>query len=327
MYIICYHSLVNINGSSVVGNDVCKVVRDSNLYAEYIEIPQGRNLWQIIFPKNWLIFRLIKLLNKDSNIVIYWPVTLMGLMFWRDFLIFLFLRLSGYKYHGVVHYHNYFRKNDILARFKKVLWSLVNMKNTHIFLADRDSRNWPFIKSLVIENYAQFEKRISTRNRSKVARIGSIFNVDEFKKFDIILDLARSFHNLEFVHCGNIDKIKDKEELPRNLKLLGVVPAEAIQEFLDDIDLLIHPSIMERMPLVILEALNVGVPVIARDVGFIREYCEGNNTVILKENAVSIDFKQALKERVMNNTFVFKKEYSKDLFQKRILDILENVGK
>lgn len=322
-FLICYHSLRVVNGSSIVGDVVKNACKKEHLGALYIEIPQGRNLVELFKVSEWIFFKFLKRSKELTNdFVVYWPVTLMGYMFWRDLLLCVAFKILYPNLRIVNHYHNFFRDNDYFRDIKKKLWEEVASNNVHIFLSDIDSKNWNFNNSRVIKNFARNDFSLGSRNRDKVRRVGAIFNAEDFKRFDIITELAKSFPAIKFEHCGRTEKFTSDSVLPVNLKLNGVLKTDGIEDFLSRIDLLIHPSEMERMPLVILEALNAGVPVIARDIGLIREYCEGNNICLLKRTATLQDFELALKHRLRNNQFIYSTEYNKSGFEKEILNLL-----
>jgi glycosyltransferase involved in cell wall biosynthesis len=71
--------------------------------------------------------------------------------------------------------------------------------------------------------------------------------------------------------------------IARNVEFIGKVTGLTKEQFLLDADILVLPSWSEGFPLVILEAMSAGVPVIATDVGAIPEVVVDNVTGILVE--------------------------------------------
>jgi glycosyltransferase involved in cell wall biosynthesis len=313
-----------MNGSSIVGDVVKNACQKEHLEAIYIEIPQGRRIVGLLKVSEWIFFKFLKRSKELSNdFIVYWPITLMGIMYWRDLFLCVSLKVLYPKIRIVSHYHNYFRRSDYLSRIKKMLWVKVVSKDVHVFLSEMDASNWNFNNFRIVKNFARNDFSVGSRNRNTVRRVGAIFNVEDFKRFDIFMELAKSFPAIKFEHCGRYEKITADPVLPVNLKLNGVLNTSEINDFLSSVDLLIHPSEMERMPLVILEALNAGVPVIARDIGLIREYCEGNNICLLKRKATLEDFEVALKYRIGNNQFIYSTEYNKSEFEDKIMKLLK----
>ncbi|MCG8406984.1 MAG: GT4 family glycosyltransferase PelF, partial [Phycisphaerales bacterium] len=68
--------------------------------------------------------------------------------------------------------------------------------------------------------------------------------------------------------------LRDSLALDDIVEFIGKVPAT---EFLQSVDVVIFTSISEGLPFAILEAFNLGVPVVATDVGACRELIEGRD--------------------------------------------------
>ncbi|WP_114577212.1 glycosyltransferase [Saliphagus sp. LR7] len=70
-----------------------------------------------------------------------------------------------------------------------------------------------------------------------------------------------------------------KEEFGEDVILPGKVPHDVIDEYYKAADTYVHPSPYEGVPLVILEALSCGLPVVARPAGDIPFIVDGGNLV------------------------------------------------
>jgi glycosyltransferase involved in cell wall biosynthesis len=95
-----------------------------------------------------------------------------------------------------------------------------------------------------------------------------------------------------------------------NYKFLGYVDYTKIDSLYANADIFLLPSLTESFPLVILEAMASGVPVIATKVGGIPEMIddeengiliEPNNPVILSESIVRLLQNQALRKNISQN--------------------------
>ena len=101
------------------------------------------------------------------------------------------------------------------------------------------------------------------------------------KKLDLFLEVAALLPNYAFIWVGNQHPVET--EHPSNVFFMGNVPnAGAYNEFAD---LFLLPSNYEGLPIVIIEALSCGKPVVASAVGGISELLDGTNGFAVKNNA------------------------------------------
>lgn len=89
------------------------------------------------------------------------------------------------------------------------------------------------------------------------------------KKTDLFVDVARLLPQYNFVWIGNQREVTEFGELPSNCHFLGNIPNAGA--FCSKANLLMLPSNYEGLPMVILEAMCFGKPVVASDVGGISE--------------------------------------------------------
>lgn len=106
------------------------------------------------------------------------------------------------------------------------------------------------------------------------------------------VEVARSMPDILFVWCGGFsfgnitDGYKELKEVveepPENVKFLGIVPREEINDIYNSADILFMPSYNELFPMSILEAVNSGMPLLLRDLELyedilFKKYLSGNN--------------------------------------------------
>jgi len=102
--------------------------------------------------------------------------------------------------------------------------------------------------------------------------IGFVGRLSPEKNIPIILYCAKVIPDASFVIVGDGPQRKPLEQMAKQLNNVCFIGSkDNVEEFYATFDLLILPSTMEGMPLVILEAMMAGVPVIASDVGAISE--------------------------------------------------------
>ncbi|MDF9867826.1 1,2-diacylglycerol-3-alpha-glucose alpha-1,2-galactosyltransferase [Bacilli bacterium PM5-3] len=95
------------------------------------------------------------------------------------------------------------------------------------------------------------------------------------------IEVAKSLPEIMFVWCGGFsfgnitDGYKELKEIsenpPTNVKFLGIVPREEMNDIYNIADILFVPSYNELFPMAILEAVNSGVPLLLRDLELYKD--------------------------------------------------------
>ena len=106
------------------------------------------------------------------------------------------------------------------------------------------------------------------------------------------IEVANKTPNINYIWCGGFSfgKITDGyEELkeiyenpPSNVKFLGIIPREEMNDIYNMVDILFVPSYNELFPMTILEAANIHKPLLLRNLELYEEilfdkYLKGNN--------------------------------------------------
>lgn len=123
------------------------------------------------------------------------------------------------------------------------------------------------------------------------------------------LKIAESLPDIQFVWAGGFSfgKITDGyDEIkkvvnnpPRNVRFLGIIPRENMNEVYNLADVMFLPSFEELFPMTILESMNCGIPVLLRDLELYEDilfdfYLKGHDLE---------DFKTHLKQLSTDRTF------------------------
>ena len=106
-----------------------------------------------------------------------------------------------------------------------------------------------------------------------------IARISKQKRFDIFLETARLLPQYAFLWIGNQEPVFD---VPENVFCLGDIPNAGRYNQLADIFML--PSNYEGLPVVIIEAMSYGKPVIASNVGGVAEIVFNDETGYVVEN-------------------------------------------
>ncbi len=110
------------------------------------------------------------------------------------------------------------------------------------------------------------------------------------KKDDLFMEVARQLPDYAFVWIGNQKAV---EQHPANVFFLGKIPNAG--RYCAKADVLVLPSNYEGLPMVILEAMAQGIPVVASNVGGVSEAVVHGKTGFAVNN-VPEDFVKAIRE-------------------------------
>ena len=119
----------------------------------------------------------------------------------------------------------------------------------------------------------------------------SIGSLIEIKGFDTLLEavklVKKSLDDIKFVIVGDgiqkeklIEQIK-KSDIEKNVILCGNIPYKDLPKYFAACDLFVHPSYVESMGRVILEAQASGKPVIATNIGGIPEAVSEQSAILI----------------------------------------------
>jgi len=128
------------------------------------------------------------------------------------------------------------------------------------------------------------------------------------KRFDIFCETAVALPEYAFVWIGNKGNVEDT---PENVFCLGNIPNAG--QYNEYVDLFILPSDYEGLPIVIIEAMGFGKPIVASDVGGISEIVVNGENGYTVENTV-VAFTEKIKYILEND--IILKIFSEDSFRK-----------
>jgi glycosyltransferase involved in cell wall biosynthesis len=134
------------------------------------------------------------------------------------------------------------------------------------------------------------------------------------KILDIFVAVAASQPERQVIwhHFGaRSDEIALPKEIPPNLKIVAhgkVDNAEVCSFYADnDVDFFINFSVSEGQPVSIMEAMSFGIPIVATDVGGVRELV-GEGGVIVPSSAEISVVKNSIEELLLPETRIFRSE-------------------
>lgn len=178
-----------------------------------------------------------------------------------------------------VHHHSFAyveRRSHIMA----LVTRLAGPEATHVVLCDAMDRalreQYAIKNTRVVANAALTASSLAGEPRRAVTTIGFLGNISRAKGVFDVLEVAKAL-GIKCRIAGPYEDETVQREVEAtvagasNIEIVGAVYGADKARFLRSIDVMLFPSTLtEASPLVIIEALASGVPVIARDRGCIR---------------------------------------------------------
>lgn len=116
-----------------------------------------------------------------------------------------------------------------------------------------------------------------------------------------------------------ISKLINALNISKNIKVIGSISYRRMPNIYSQMDVLVHPSLLEGTPLVVMEAMATGLPVVATDVGgtstFVKNQETGmlippfskeaivNSVLTIKENSALVERMRIRARELMVNEF------------------------
>lgn len=227
-----------------------------------------------------------------------------------------------------------------------------------IFIKDLEKYNIKREKITYIPNYVSkdnFYKKSKKEKDNIRSELGIskdsfvVLGVGQIQTRKGVLDfvsVAKSLPDITFVWCGGFsfgkitdgyDELKQVyENPPSNLKFLGIVPRNKMNDMFNMADLLFMPSYNELFPMAILEAVNIGIPLLLRDLDLyedilFKKYLSGNNNdefvLCIKKLSSDLKFYQKYSKLSDEISDYYSKENILKIWIKFYQDILKEKNK
>lgn len=282
----------------------------------------------------------VLILNRCKILYYNLPLSRFGLL--KLFLLLPLVRIVSFKTKLVCHIHrgdlNIFSEKSILDRFLlKMCFKPADkaIVLSEIFIEDVKRLNSK-IEVSVLANTSSIERSVPDYNKTYSHNFICISNYIRSKGIGELVESFRSkgLENLKLTVFGNIYEPSFVDELNRfktpNIILNQAISRETLKETLEKFDCLILPSWNEGQPLVILEAMSLGIPVISSNVGDIPNMLWNNYPFLVKPMDLEglkkciVDFdnfsnKTELSQRLHH---LYLERYSKKKFAEKVLSIL-----
>ncbi len=265
--------------------------------------------------KNWCRNYMPKLKLTSENCILY--------SFWFDATVFgasMFGKLEHYAV--VTSAHGYdlfeFRHSHSVIPFRRYSMELIDEIYPDSFAGTK----------YLIDKYPKHKKKINTfltgttdpgfyctPSNDGVFRILSISRIHPVKRLDMILDAVLNFAEkfpdlkIEWNHIGGGPDLplyqsnaKSKSTLNSKIVFHGAVTDAELKSILKNnpVDAFVNSSSSEGLSIALMEAMSMGIPLIATRVGGNIELLNGNNGILLSKSVTAGDLAEAFEYFVVN---------------------------
>lgn len=238
--------------------------------------------------------------------------------------------------HNYVYQDLYYSYGLMHSIFYGTLWGFIWLFFSKVVvLSQQASKYYWFIpknKKSIIANGIECKKYqavkvINYRNKynipSSAILIGTCANFTKRKGIDIIINELTKRDDIYFIAAGNgIEKgnlVKQVYDCGLQSRVIFMDFLKDPQDFMSQLDIFVMPSRNEGFGLTVLEATNVGVPVITSDLPIFKELFE-NMTVSFQLNDTST-FSQAV-DYLIKNKSTLSKQFRNNMAEKYAVEIM-----
>jgi len=350
-----------VHGSSIVGQSIKNSSKINNYFeCRYINLLVSRTINEtgktgflkiIRFIGVWTKL-LIEILKKKPDLC-YLALTATGAAFYKDVLLIALLRLARVK--RIYHLHNKGVSQHQVNLINKFLYGFVFKNAEVILLSDllyQDIKSFvPESKVSICPNgtedaFPDFKPRFNP-NKSKI-KIVFLSNLIESKGVFVLLDACSLLQqkNIDFecdfigaegdVTISHFDNKVIQHQLNSKVHFLGKKYGKEKNEILKNSDIFAFPSYYsnECFPLVLLEAMSAGLPVISTFEGGIPDIVKEGVTGYLVPQRDSVALANQLERLILNQELRFKmgnaarkkfeSRFKLENFELRMIEILDS---
>lgn len=259
------------------GNNV-KICYWNDSESQY-EVDEGVSIFKLN-PK-------VRVYTLSKEIKLFQPDVILSFTDVANVISYCAKLLSKSKAKYIPSVHNNLKERDkhIAINFKfkllKVLHRLACNKSDKVVVVSEDARqsfvnyyNIPHDKCVCIYNPIYSKVKLNNeKNKSDILRIVTVGRLTQQKNYPLLLDVAEELKNKGIDFCIDvygdgelkceIESIIKNKNLSMHVKLKGF--SSEMVSLLKEYDLYIMTSKWEGLPLVLLEALHSGLPIISTD--------------------------------------------------------------
>lgn len=242
-----------------------------------------RNLWDEVRRAAGIINNLAMQIHREKPEVIHLNSSCSRFGIYRDCICAMLGRVCAIPVVLQCHCNI---QDQVHGKLAELAFKAMASMSQRVLVLNRFSaeyaRRFAGDRVLVVPNFAD-EKDIFEREcvADEVRTAIFVGHVRREKGAVEIFEAAAHFPGIRFILVGPLQK--EMEELPcgDNVELLGPQPHEKVLELLKEADVFLFPSHTEGFANALLEAMAVGLPIIATDVGANAEMIEDKGGIII----------------------------------------------
>lgn len=345
-----------IHGASMIG----EYIKNSELInqefiCEFMSISTARSLEEVGHHKLDKVTAVFKIYYSIFNALVknrydlcYLTINSKGLAFFKEMVIVFLCKL--FNCNIVYHYHN----QGVAKANKKIIYNLLyryQFKNSRALMLSPllyadiakylpESRISYCSNGIPVDKTIDLEDLQLRRHQNKIAKLLFLSNLMESKGVYVLLEACKILKsqniNFTITFIGapmDIDEAKFNEYvLSNNLSDIadykGKKYGKQKSKYFSSADIFIHPTLDDAFPLVVLEAMQYGLPIVTTNEGSLPEIVENgiNGYVVEKEQPLAlakriehlIKLPNLRKEIGMANRQKFEKLYTQKQMEKNL---------
>jgi len=191
-----------------------------------------------------------------------------------------------------------------LLRYTEIVVVSQAIKEKILRLVKADENRITFIQNGI--PLPGFSQQVKPADKNLV--IGTVGRLAKAKRYDVLLrcfaDVSQKFENLKLIIVGGGPEAERLEELSQKLGLSGSVSFAGEQydvaPYYKKFDIFAMTSDTEGLPMVMLEAMSYGIPVISTDVGAIGDLFSHGENIVLAQKGDEEDWTHQLQNLIKN---------------------------